>query len=123
MKVSLKSVSTILFFAGFLCAILLITHKTFGFDAVLKIGFYVGGGLGLILNLYLARPGQPEAKDFNLLFWIGTVLIYLGLLFRLLYLPFDTYIIIGGVGVTGVSYFYNPFAQDSEADNEELLDN
>ena len=60
MKVSLKSVSTILFFAGFLCAILLITHKTFGFDAVLKIGFYVGGGLGLILNLYLARPGQPD---------------------------------------------------------------
>lgn len=119
----LKNISTVCYLLGMLCAILLYTHQTFGVPSAIRIGFYVFGGAGLILSLLQFRF-LPEEKweDFNLLFWIGSLVIFIGFVMQTMYLHYYTYILISGLAITGFSFFVNPFKRDKD-EEDDLLDN
>lgn len=119
----LKNISTACYLLGMVCAILLYTHNTFGNTNLVRIGFYAFGGAGLILSLLQFRF-LPEDKweDFNLLFWIGSLVVFIGFVFQTLYLNYATYILILGLAITGFSFFVNPFRKDRD-EEDELLDN
>lgn len=119
----IKTISTICYLLGMLCAILLYTNHTFGAPSAVRIGFYVFGGAGLILSLLQFRF-LPEDKweDFNLLFWIGSLVLFIGFVTQTMRLYYSTYILIAGLAITGLSFFVNPFKRDKD-DEDELLDN
>lgn len=119
----LKSISNISYILGIVCAVLIYTHNTLGYPTALRIGFYVFGGLGLLLSLLQFRF-IPEDKweEFNMLFWIGSVVVFIGFVFQTLHLKYSTYILIAGLTITGISYFINPFRK-SKDEEDEILDN
>lgn len=119
----LKTISTLCYLLGMVCAILLYTHHTFGVPSAIRIGFYVFGGAGLLLSLLQFRF-LPEDKweDFNLLFWIGSLVIFIGFVTQTLYLKYATLILIAGFAITGFSFFVNPFRKDKD-EEDDLLDN
>jgi hypothetical protein len=119
----IKTISTICYLLGMLCAVLLYTHHTFGAPSAVRIGFYVFGGAGLILSLLQFRF-LPEDKweDFNLLFWIGSLVLFIGFVIQTMRLHYSTYILIAGLAITGFSFFVNPFKRDEDQEDD-LLDN
>lgn len=119
----LKTISNICYLLGMICAILLYTHNTFGIPSGIRIGFYVFGGTGLVLSLLQFRF-LPEDKweDFNLLFWIGSLVLFIGFVSQTLHFRYTTYILIAGLAITGFSFFVNPFRKDKDEEND-LLDN
>ena len=119
----LKNISTICYIIGMLCAVLLYSHNTFGITNAIRIGFYVFGGLGLLLSLLQFRF-IPEEKweEFNLLFWIGSLVVFIGFVTQTMRLNYSSYILILGLAITGFSYFVNPFKRDKD-EEDELLDN
>lgn len=119
----LKTISTICYLLGMVCAILLYTHNTFGIQSAVRIGFYVFGGTGLLLSLLQFRF-LPEDKweDFNLLFWIGSLVLFIGFVTQTMRLNYSTLILILGLAITGFSFFVNPFKRDKD-EEDDLLDN
>ncbi|WP_343636874.1 hypothetical protein [Fluviicola sp.] len=119
----LKAISNICYILGMACAVLLYTQNTFGVHSAIRIGFYVFGGTGLLLSLLQFRF-IPEDKweDFNLLFWIGSLVIFIGFVFQTMHLRHFTYILIAGFAITGFSFFVNPFKKDKD-EEDDLLDN
>lgn len=120
MQIQFKHISNILFALAFLCAILMLSGKTFGYKTIIHAIFFISGACALILSLLAARSDNYKG-DFNVIFWIGSLLVFIGLLMKTFYVPFDTYVIIGGVAVSGLSFFINPF-QSKHDNDEELLD-
>jgi hypothetical protein len=119
----LKAISNICYILGMVCAVLLYTQNTMGSPHAIRIGFYVFGGAGLVLSLLQFRF-IPEEKweDFNLLFWIGSLVIFTGFVFQTLHLRYASYILIAGFAVTGFSFFVNPFKKDKD-EEDNILDN
>jgi len=119
----LKAISNICYILGMVCAVLLYTQNTLGSPNTIRIGFYVFGGAGLVLSLLQFRF-IPEEKweDFNLLFWIGSLVIFTGFVFQTLHLRYASYILIAGFAVTGFSFFVNPFKKDKD-EEDNILDN
>jgi hypothetical protein len=119
----LKNISTICYIIGMVCAVLLYSQNTFGITNSIRIGFYVFGGLGLLLSLLQFRF-IPEDKweEFNLLFWIGSLVVFIGFVTQTMRLNYSSYILILGLAITGISYFINPFKRDKD-EEDELLDN
>lgn len=119
MNQQLKISSAIIHVLAFTCAVLLITNRTYGYPTAIRIGFYIFGATALILG-FINSKNDPK-QDFNPLFWIGTLVIFIGIVLKTSDLPFAYYIIIGGGLLTGASYLFNPFNPKKE-DDSELLD-
>ncbi|AEA42714.1 hypothetical protein [Fluviicola taffensis] len=119
----IKILSNIFYILGIICAILLFTHNTHGFFTAIRIGFYVFGGAGLVLSLLqFTFITEDKWEDFNLLFWIGSLVVFIGFVAKTTHLKYATHILIVGLAITGISYFVNPFKKD-KTDEDELLDN
>ena len=119
----LKGISNISYILGIVCAVLIYTQNTLGYPTAIRIGFYVFGGLGLLLSLLQFRF-LPEDKweEFNLLFWIGSVVIFIGFIFQTMHLKYSSHILILGLAITGISYFINPFRRNKDEESD-ILDN
>lgn len=117
----IKLISNILFAISFLLAILLFTNNTYGYKLLIRGTFLATGGIALLLNLVAARVTGNKG-DFNLLFWIGSLMMYIGFVMRFQFLPGSEFPLIGGLAISAISNFYNPFNQDKSKD-EDLLDN
>lgn len=120
MQLNVKQVSNVLFALAFVGAILMLTGKTYGYRTMIQSVFYVAGACALILSLLASRMDSYK-DDFNVLFWIGSLIVFIGLIMKTYYLPFHNYVMIGGMGISALSYFINPFQQKQESDDE-LLD-
>jgi hypothetical protein len=119
----LKKIAGGMFVIAFAMAVLLFT--SIGSDIVskstAKFLFLISGALAFLLNLISFRHGKHSA-EFNLIFWIGSIFVFTGLVFKMMHWPYSTYILLGGLGIVGVSYVYNPsFEKDTDAEND-LLD-
>ena len=85
---------------------------------ILFIGF---GGLGLILNLVTYQTGKYHPL-YNLTYWSGAIVTFVGLLFFFMHWPYGRYILIGGLLVLGVSFFLPKKWVDPRGGNSDLLD-
>ncbi|MNK33153.1 hypothetical protein D3C87_516280 [compost metagenome] len=118
----LKNISTGCYLLGMICALMLYTSNTFGYASAIRIGFYVFGGAGLLLSLIQFRF-LPEDKweEFNLLFWIGSLVIFIGFVTKILYSKYSTPLLILGLAITGLSFFVNPLKRDKN-EEDDILD-
>ena len=119
---NLKLYSNILFAVAFICAVFMLTGRTYGYRTEIQTLFLICGATALIMSLISSRQ-EAHKNDFNILFWLGNLVVFTGLIFKTYYLPFHMYVIFLGMGITALSYFVNPFsgAKDREQDDE-LLD-
>lgn len=116
----LKQLVNLLFGLSFGCAVFMLLGKTYGYRSLIHGVFFITGASALILSLLQSRI-EDQREEFNLIFWIGNLLVFVGLLMKTYRFEYDQYVLIPGMLITGLSYFYNPFQSDEEDD--ELLDN
>jgi hypothetical protein len=119
----LKRIAGICFGVSFLMAIVLFTNIGIGIfpKSVAKIIFLIVGSIALLLNLLSFRFGKHDA-NFNFFYWLGSVIVFIGLIFLLMHWPFPYYVIIGGMTIVGFSFIYNPKIDGTNSDQSDLLD-
>jgi hypothetical protein len=119
----LKKIAGGLFVVAFAMAFLLFSEigESILPKSTVKFIFLVAGALAFLLNLISFRHGKHSA-EFNLFFWIGSIFVFVGLVFKIMHWPYSTYILLAGLGVVGVSYIYNPLMDKESNDENELLD-
>lgn len=84
----------------------------------LFLGF---GGLGLVLNLVTFQTGKYHPV-YNLTFWGGSIVTFIGLVFNFMHWPYSRYILIAGLLIVGVSFFLPKKWVEPKESNPELLD-
>lgn len=87
-----------------------------------KFGVLIFGAVAFLMNLLAFRTDESSTSSYNLLFWIGTIILFVGLIAKMQNFSFSFYIIILGILTVGLSYVYNPFNK-KEDDSDDLLDN
>ncbi|TNE54237.1 MAG: hypothetical protein EP338_08720 [Bacteroidetes bacterium] len=119
-----KKISSICFALAFLCAVPVFTNYFSDYISPItaKYGILIFGGIAFLANI-LAFQSEGKNANYNLIFWIGSIIVFAGLIFRIMHWPYGYILIILGGLVLGVSFFYNPFANREEDDKNDLLDN
>ncbi|GAB5418352.1 MAG: hypothetical protein Crog4KO_15440 [Crocinitomicaceae bacterium] len=84
----------------------------------LFIGF---GGMGLLLNLVTFQTGKYHPV-YNLIYWLGSIITFVGLISMLMRWPFGRYTMIFGMMTIGVSFFLPKRWVDPKGGNSDLLD-
>lgn len=118
----IKHISAICFIVAFSMAIVFFAGigRTYISPLKAKYIFMVSGGVGMFLNLIAYRTGKDKAA-FNFWFWLGSIIVLIGLLFKLSHWRFSFVFIIVGAVLLGVSFYYSSMI-DSEKKNDDLLD-
>lgn len=88
--------------------------------------FYIGvvtfGVLGFVASI-LSNFFDPRRKKINttksLLFYVGMILVFAGLMFRFLHWPYSKHLLFAGIAVSAVSFFIR---QSKQKEEDELLD-
>jgi len=117
-----KKIAGFCFGLAFLAAIILFTGigSSFISLSIARILFMVFGGAGLVFNLVAFRFGKHD-PEFNLIYWLGSVIIFIGLILMMMHWSAALYIVIIGAAITGFSFIYTPnlFKED---ESDDLLD-
>jgi hypothetical protein len=120
MRLSVKQLSNLLFAVAFVCAIPMLLGKTYGYRTAIHTVFIVCGAVALILSLVASRM-ESYKDDFNVIFWVGSLAMFVGFIMKTYYLPNYHLVLIGGLAISGISFFFNPFEAKKDKDDE-LLD-
>jgi chromate transport protein ChrA len=120
----LKRIAAIAFALAFLMAIVLFTRigSEYISVAIAKPLFLTFGAIGLVLNFLSFRFGK-HSEEFSFFFWLGTIIVFLGLTFTIMHWPFSMIILLTGFAVLGFSFIYTPPAKKSSSEENDLLDN
>lgn len=120
----LKRIAAICFALAFLMAIVLFTGTGSQYipRLIAKFIFLAAGASGLMLNLLSFRFGKHDIS-FNFFYWLGSIVLFIGLTFMILHWPYGMYLVMGGMAIVGLSFFVNPKIMNDDAKNEDLLDN
>jgi hypothetical protein len=119
----LKQISSIAFGIAFLMAIVLFGHVGTEYISMqtARIVFFIAGGTALFFNLLDFNRNKDDSEGFNFLFWTGSIILFVGLIFKLMHWPFSTYILIFGLLISGVSFFMKGKLFSDKEDNEKDL--
>lgn len=119
----LKRIAAICFTIAFLMAILMYTNLGYAIisRSSTKTIFLISGALGLLLNLLSFRFGNSDS-NFNFFYWLGSLILFVGLVFNMMHWPYGFYIIIAGMCIVGISFFYNPKIDGENTSKNDLLD-
>jgi heme/copper-type cytochrome/quinol oxidase subunit 4 len=117
-----KRLASIGFAISFILAIAVFTDLFSGIISRTnaKYGIIVFGGIALLMNLLSFKYDQNSENN-NIVFWIGSVIVFVGLIFKIQHYNYDQILLIIGIFTVALSYFYNPFKNQEK--NENILDN
>lgn len=118
----LKKISGIAFAISFILAIVLFTRtglQYISFKTAKNI-FIISGGLALFLNLINFQASKHN-PIYSLVYWAGSIVLFIGLIFYLMHWPYGFYIIIAGLATTGISFLI-PTNKTVNKKNQDLLD-
>jgi peptidoglycan/LPS O-acetylase OafA/YrhL len=120
----LKRIAAVCFAIAFLMAIVLFTGtgREYVSISLARTLFLIFGALGLILNLLSFRSGKHDA-GFNLIYWLGSIILFVGLVFMMMKWPYGYYILLVGMFTVGVSFFVPSGLVDKKNDKDDILDN
>ena len=118
----IRKISSLAFAVSFAMAIVLFTDFGRGlitFKTATNV-FIISGAIGLVLNLLTFQSGKYN-PIYNFVFWGGSIILFVGMVFILLRLPYGFYIIITGMAVLGGSFFLPASLTDAKPKNPDLL--
>lgn len=119
----LKKIAGVAFGIAFLMAIVLFTGNGRSYISipVAKMIFIIAGAIGLFLNLLSFRTGK-NGSVFSFLYWAGSLIVFLGLIFLLMHWPYGYYIVIAGMAVLGISFIVPEKIIEQGKNDSDLLD-
>ena len=119
-----KRIASVCFAIAFILAIAVFTNYLGDIISKqnAKYGIIVFGGIALLMNL-LSFRFDKNTENNNPVFWVGSVLIFVGLILKMQNQILNQYILIAGLSIVGLSYFYNPFKKEEDTVDDDLLDN
>lgn len=119
-----KRIASICFAIAFLMALVLFARvgREYISVPVARIVFMIAGAAALVLNLFSFRMDRHKNPSFNFVFWLGSVVLFVGLIFQFLHWPYHQFIVMAGLGITGVSFFLSPTLLSGKSDNSDVLD-
>lgn len=119
----LKKIAGIAFAVAFIMAIVLFGGIGRQYISIFhaKIIFMVAGAIGLVLNLLSFETGK-HSPLFNLLYWLGSIILFIGLVFLQLRLPYGFYVVVAGLIILGLSFVLPSNLVEPKTENEDLLD-
>lgn len=120
----IKTISGICFALAFSCMLLLVFDIRIQYisRSYLILGLFGFGLVGAVLNL-LNADDSPHKLTYSIVYWVGNILILIGLAFRLMHWPFATIILLIGCLVLGVSFFLPKKRTKESDDQNDLIDN
>jgi hypothetical protein len=120
----LKRTAAICFAIAFLMAIVLFAGygRSFMSPGTARILFLIFGASGLLLNLLSFRFSKQDA-GFNLVYWFGSIILFIGLVFMMMHWPYGFYILLAGLFTVGISFIIPSGLLDKKEKNDEILDN
>lgn len=123
---AIRRFAAVCFAISFLMAIVVFTDFGRSLDLVqyptAKFIFIAGGAIGLVLNLITFQSGKYH-PIYNFLYWAGSIVLFVGLVFLLLKWSFANYIVIAGLIVLGSSFVIPAQFIEKTPEDSELLDN
>jgi hypothetical protein len=119
----IKRISSLCFGVAFLMAIVLFAEVGTNYISkpTARIIFIVAGAIALVLNLFSFQSSKQN-PIFTFAFWLGSVVLFVGLIFQFQHWPYHQYIVIAGLVITGVSYFLSPTLLTGKTEHEDVLD-
>ncbi|MFT5858114.1 MAG: hypothetical protein ACI865_000198 [Flavobacteriaceae bacterium] len=119
----LKRFASIAFAIAFLMGIVLFTGygRSYISIANARIVFMVSGAIALVLNLFSFQQSKHN-PIFSFFYWIGSIVLFTGLVFQLMNWPYNKIIVFTGLGITGISFFLTPEMVEPKNTDSEILD-
>ena len=119
----LKKIAGIAFAIAFLMALRLFGEfgSQYISKSVAKTIFMCAGAIGLLLNLLSFQHGK-HSSIFNLLYWAGSIILFVGLSFFLFKLPYGFNIIVIGLITVCASFILPNSLLESNKKQSDLLD-
>ena len=119
----IKSIAGAAFGVSFLMAIILFTG--YGRNIIpiptAKYIFIGAGGIGFFLNLIAFQSGKHHPV-YNFVYWSGSIILFVGLVFILMIWPYAFYIVVSGLIILGVSFLLPSQLSNVKPTDPELLD-
>lgn len=119
----LKKIAGLCFGIAFLMAIVLFTGngRSYISSSTAKTIFIISGAIGLFLNLLSFKSGKNNIV-FSFIYWSGSLITFIGLIFYMMHWPYGYYIIISGMGILGISFFIPEKFINEKKNESDLLD-
>lgn len=119
----IRKIAGAAFGVSFLMAIMLFTDYRIQFlgTYTIKMAFIISGGIGLLLNLLTFQSGKNHSI-YNLLYWSGSIVLFIGMVFLLMRWPYGYYIIVVGLIVLGGSFILPSKFVEHKPEDSGLLD-
>lgn len=119
----LKKIAGLCFGIAFLMAIVLFTGngRSYISSSTAKTIFIISGAIGLFLNLLSFKSGKNNIV-FSFIYWAGSLITFIGLIFYMMHWPYGYYIIISGMGILGISFFIPEKFINEKKNESDLLD-
>lgn len=121
---SIKTVAGLAFAIAFLMAVIIFGNigRTYIAVPTAKIIFISTGGVALVLNLITFQAGKFH-PIYNLTYWLGSTIIFVGLIFNIMHWPYAIYILMAGMLGVAISFFLPKSMIEKQPQDSELLDN
>lgn len=119
----IKRISGIAFGLAFLMGIVLFTGygRSIIPFSIAQLLFIFFGAIGLVSNLITFQQGK-HAPLYSFAFWISTLVLFAGFIFKFMHWPFSNYILIFGMILLGITFIIPSQRNEAENTNEDLLD-
>lgn len=119
---NVKIISGASFLLAMLLIVLFLMHVSIPFlSRVYMVYGAIGlGVVGIILNL-LNVQNSKHSIVYSIVYWCACLLILIGIGMKTLHLPYYSYILYAGFGLTFISFFIPKYVKEEKG--EDLLDN
>lgn len=119
----IRKIAGAAFGISFLMAIVLFTGygREYVSIKVATLVFIGTGAIGLFLNLVTFQSGKHH-PIYNFVYWGGSIILFVGMVFLLMRWPYGYYIIVTGLVALGTSFFLPSQLSDSKPKDSGLLD-
>ena len=118
-----KRIAGVAFALSFLMAIVLFADVGRQYISLItaKYTFFSAGAVALLFNLLSFESGKHNPV-FSFVYWVGSLIVFTGLVFFIMRWPFGVYILTGGLVILGGSLLLSPNRKEMDKSSDDLLD-
>ena len=118
-----KRIAGVAFALSFLMAIVLFADVGRQYISLItaKYTFISAGAVALLFNLLSFESGKHNPV-FSFVYWVGSLIVFTGLVFFIMRWPFGVYILTGGLVILGGSLLLSPNRKEMDKSTDDLLD-
>jgi len=120
-----RKLSFLLFALAFISATAYMLRFRFFFEyrAITYWGFLIFGGLGLLTNFLGFQTSRKDHPVTNFIFWLGAMLLFFGLISKIMHYPYQMFLVVSGIFVVAISFGTKFFLKrDGQEKGNDLLD-